>query len=118
MSYSPTTYKIPNIQDLPEIFNVDTIENPQHKINVRRSKAVGEPPLMLCLSVWIAVKHALSCLRNDVIPRLNLPATAEEILRRITEMNDDSKDAAAGTSSADEPEVSLVSLPILSAEKK
>jgi len=117
LSYSPTTYKIPNIQDLPEIFNVDTIENPQHKINVRRSKAVGEPPLMLCLSVWIAVKHALSCVRNDAIPRLNLPATAEEILRRITELDDDSKDAA-GNSSVDESEVSLVSLPILSAEKK
>ena len=117
LTYSPTTYKIPNIQDLPEIFNLDTIENPQHKINVRRSKAVGEPPLMLCLSVWIAVKHALSCVRNDSIPRLNLPATAEEILRRITELNDDSKDAAAGTSSADESEVSLVSLPILSPEK-
>jgi xanthine dehydrogenase large subunit len=117
LTYSPTTYKIPNIQDLPEIFNLDTIENPQHKINVRRSKAVGEPPLMLCLSVWIAVKHALSCVRNDSIPRLNLPATAEEILRRITELNDDSKDAAAGTSSADESEVSLVSLPILFAEK-
>jgi len=116
LSYSPTTYKIPNIQDLPEIFNVDTIENPQHKINVRRSKAVGEPPLMLCLSVWIAVKHALSTVRNDIIPRLNLPATAEEILRRITELNDDSKNAT-GNFSADESEVSLVSLPTLSAEK-
>jgi xanthine dehydrogenase large subunit len=110
LSYSPTTYKIPNIQDLPEIFNVDTIENPQHKINVRHSKAVGEPPLMLCLSVWIAVKHALSAVRNDVIPRLNLPATAEEILRRITELTDNSKEYAAENYSADKSEVSLVSL--------
>ncbi|GIT08953.1 MAG: hypothetical protein CM1200mP30_25830 [Pseudomonadota bacterium] len=52
LSFSPTTYKIPNIQDLPEIFNVDTITNPHHQINIKRSKAVGEPPLMLCLSVW------------------------------------------------------------------
>ena len=118
LSYSPTTYKIPNIQDLPEIFNVDTIENPLHKINVRRSKAVGEPPLMLCLSVWIAVKHALSAVRNDVIPRLNLPATAEEILRRITELTENSEEYAAENYSADESEVSLVSLPILSDEKK
>jgi hypothetical protein len=71
---------------------------------------------MLCLSVWIAVKHALSTVRNDIIPRLNLPATAEEILRRITELNDDSKNAT-GNFSADESEVSLVSLPTLSAEK-
>jgi xanthine dehydrogenase large subunit len=117
LSYSPTTYKIPNIQDLPEIFNVDTIENPLHKINVRRSKAVGEPPLMLCLSVWIAVKHALSAVRNDVIPRLNLPATAEEILRRITELTENSKEYSAENYSADESEVSLVSLSILSDEK-
>ena len=117
LSYSPTTYKIPNIQDLPEIFNVDTIENPQHKINVRRSKAVGEPPLMLCLSVWIAVKHALSAVRNGVIPRLNLPATGEEILRRITEITDYSKEYGGGNYSADESEVSLVQLPTLSAKK-
>lgn len=118
LSYSPTTYKIPNIQDLPDIFNVDTIENPQHKINVRRSKAVGEPPLMLCLSVWIAVKHALSCVRNDVIPRLNLPATGEEILRRLTELTDESKNYSAINTSANESEVSLVSLPTFSAEIK
>ena len=117
LSYSPTTYKIPNIQDLPEIFNVDTIENQQHQINVRRSKAVGEPPLMLCLSVWIAVKHALSCVRNDVIPRLNLPATGEEILHRLTELTDDSKDYGAVKFSADESEVSLVSLSTPSSEK-
>ena len=117
LSYSPTTYKIPNIQDLPEIFNIDTIENQQHQINVRRSKAVGEPPLMLCLSVWIAVKHALSCVRNDVIPRLNLPATGEEILHRLTELTDDSKDYGAVKFSADESEVSLVSLSTPSSEK-
>ena len=117
LSYSPTTYKIPNIQDLPKIFNVDTIENPQHKINVRRSKAVGEPPLMLCLSIWIAVKHALSALRDDKIPQLNLPATAEEILRRITEQNDYSKKDAAGKISLDESEVTLVSLPTHSVGK-
>ena len=113
LSYSPTTYKIPNIQDLPEIFKMDTIENPHHQINVRRSKAVGEPPLMLCLSVWIAVKHALSSVRNDVIPRLNLPATAEEILHRITELTDDSNDCGTVNNSVDETEVSLVSLPRL-----
>ncbi|MEC9069907.1 MAG: molybdopterin cofactor-binding domain-containing protein, partial [SAR324 cluster bacterium] len=117
LSYSPTTYKIPNIQDLPKIFNVDTIENPQHKINVRRSKAVGEPPLMLCLSVWIAVKHAISTLRDDKIPRLNIPATAEEILRRIIEQNNYSKKDAAGKFSLDESEVTLVSLPTTSVGK-
>jgi len=113
LSYSPTTYKIPNIQDLPEIFNVDTISNPHHQINIRRSKAVAEPPLMLCLSVWIAVKHALSFVQNGVSPQLNLPATGEEILRRITELTNDSKNYETVDDSTKEPEVSMVSLPPL-----
>ena len=113
LSYSPTTYKIPNIQDLPEIFNVDTISNPHHQINIRRSKAVAEPPLMLCLSVWIAVKHALSFVQNGVSPQLNLPATGEEILRRLTELTNDSKNYRTQDFSAMESEVSLVSSPPL-----
>ena len=113
LSYSPTTYKIPNIQDLPEIFNVDTISNPHHQINIRRSKAVAEPPLMLCLSVWIAVKHALSFVQNGVSPQLNLPATGEEILRRLTELTNDSKNYGTVDDSTKEPEVSMVSLPPL-----
>ena len=113
LSYSPTTYKIPNIQDLPEIFNVDTISNPHHQINIRRSKAVAEPPLMLCLSVWIAVKHALSFVQNGVSPQLNLPATGEEILRRLTELTNDSKNYGTVDDSTKEPEVSIVSLPPL-----
>ena len=113
LSYSPTTYKIPNIQDLPEIFNVDTISNPHHQINIRRSKAVAEPPLMLCLSVWIAIKHALSFVQNGVSPQLNLPATGEEILRRLTELTNDSKNYGTVDDSTKEPEVSMVSLPPL-----
>ena len=113
LSYSPTTYKIPNIQDLPERFYVDTISNPHHQINIRRSKAVAEPPLMLCLSVWIAVKHALSFVQNGVSPQLNLPATGEEILRRLTELTNDSKNYGTVDDSTKEPEVSMVSLPPL-----
>jgi xanthine dehydrogenase large subunit len=111
LSFSPTTYKIPNIQDLPEIFNVDTISNPHHQINIRRSKAVGEPPLMLCLSVWMAVKHALSCVRSGVCPQLNLPATAEEILRRLTDLKHQTKEHAEELDPAEESEVALVSTP-------
>ena len=109
LSYSPTTYKIPNIQDLPEIFNVGTIRNPNHQINIHRSKAVAEPPFMLCLSVWIAVKHALSFVKNGVSPQLSLPATGEEILRRLTELTNDSKNFGTVDDSAKVPEVSMVS---------
>ncbi|HEY0142871.1 MAG TPA: xanthine dehydrogenase molybdopterin binding subunit [Thermoanaerobaculia bacterium] len=84
LSHSPTTYKIPNINDLPKQFSVDwlDVENP---VNVRGSKAVGEPPLLTAISVWCAVKHALTFVSNGDIPKLRLPATNEEILMRLTE---------------------------------
>jgi xanthine dehydrogenase large subunit len=83
LSHSPTTYKIPNIQDVPPVFNAGWIdaENP---LNIRSSKAVGEPPLVLAISVWMAVKNALSFLTNGEIPKLHAPATGEEILMRMT----------------------------------
>jgi xanthine dehydrogenase large subunit len=52
--------------------------------NIRRSKAVGEPPLMLAISAWAAVKNALSYARSEAANRLSLPATGEEILRCLT----------------------------------
>jgi xanthine dehydrogenase large subunit len=83
LSYSPTTYKIPNIQDIPDQFHLKILDN-DCTVNVRGSKAVGEPPLPLGLSVWCAVKHALSFVSGDELPRLALPATNEEILMRMT----------------------------------
>jgi xanthine dehydrogenase large subunit len=83
LSHSPTTYKIPNIQDLPPVFNVDWIDT-ENPLNIRSSKAVGEPPLVLAISVWMAVKNALSYLSGGEIPKLHAPATGEEILMRMT----------------------------------
>ncbi|NND97733.1 MAG: xanthine dehydrogenase molybdopterin binding subunit [Pirellulaceae bacterium] len=80
LSTSPTTYKIPNITDVPKVFRYATIENPKHEINIRRSKAVGEPPLMLAISTWLAAKHAMSFVRADRHRKLRLPATCEENL--------------------------------------
>ena len=80
LSTSPTTYKIPNITDVPPVFNCATIENPKHEVNVRRSKAVGEPPLMLGISTWLAAKNAMSFLGADRQRKLRLPATCEENL--------------------------------------
>jgi xanthine dehydrogenase large subunit len=84
LSHSPTTYKIPNIQDLPEVFNVEWIEN-DNTVNIRGSKAVGEPPLLLGISVWAAIKNALSYVGNGERVELRIPATNEEILLRLTQ---------------------------------
>ena len=59
LSHSPTTYKIPAITDVPPIFNCTLFESEDNVENVARSKAVGEPPLMLAIAVWSAAKHAL-----------------------------------------------------------
>jgi xanthine dehydrogenase large subunit len=81
-THSPTTYKIPSIQDLPDTFNVDFLDN-DNTINIRGSKAVGEPPLLLGISVWAAIKHALSFVSGDGVPGLRLPATSEEIVMKL-----------------------------------
>jgi len=83
LTHSPTTYKIPNINDLPEVFNLEWIEH-ENPVNIRGSKAVGEPPLLTAISIWCAVKHALSFVSNGDVPKLRLPATNEEILSRLT----------------------------------
>ena len=84
LSHSPTTYKIPAITDVPEDFRCEMFPNDSNIHTVRRSKAVGEPPLLLGVSVWAAVKNALSHLPREVDPNLRLPATGEEILRCLT----------------------------------
>ena len=73
---------------------------------------------MLCLSVWIAVKHALSFISKGTIPRLNLPATGEEILRRINELEKSSKYSKKNNYSSNESELSLISNNLISPEKK
>jgi xanthine dehydrogenase large subunit len=84
-SDSATTYKIPNVTDLPPVFNVDFLDGPDNRLNVCGGKAVGEPPLLMAVAVWAAVKQALASAAPDRRPRLDLPATNEEILRRLTE---------------------------------
>ena len=89
LSHSPTTYKIPAITDVPIDFRCELFPNEDNLHCIRRSKAVGEPPLLLGVAAWAAVKQALSQLPGEVDPDLKLPATGEEVLRCITEMAGD-----------------------------
>jgi xanthine dehydrogenase large subunit len=82
LSHSPTTYKIPNIQDTPRIFKIDFLENNENSVNVHRSKAVGEPPFLLGVSVWTAIKNAIGYRRSDHVNLLS-PATHERILMEL-----------------------------------
>jgi xanthine dehydrogenase large subunit len=85
LTHSPNTYKIPSINDLPPIFNVDFLDIKHEHMNLYKSKAVGEPPFLLGLSVFAAVKHALTFVSGGKVPVLNLPATTEEIVVRLAE---------------------------------
>ena len=79
LSFSPTTYKIPAVTDLPEIFNVRFLDNPNNHVSLYRSKAVGEPPLLLGISAWLAIKDALQSISAGQV-QLSLPATGERVL--------------------------------------
>ena len=85
LSDGAATYKIPAISDMPEIFNVKLLENqPNEEPTIFRSKAVGEPPLMLAISAWCAIRDAIGAVADyRVFPQLNAPATPEEILRVV-----------------------------------
>jgi xanthine dehydrogenase large subunit len=94
LSHSPTTYKVPNVTDVPPVFEVAFLDDRSNAQNLYHSKAVGEPPLMLAVSVWAAVKQALACAAPGRVPALRLPATGEEILRCLTECRTDERKPA------------------------
>ena len=84
MTHAPSTYKIPGISDCPEDFRVRLFQNRNVEDSIHRSKAVGEPPLLLPFSVFFAIRDAVSSVGgHKVNPPLNAPATSEEILRAI-----------------------------------
>ena len=86
-THAPSTYKIPCASDVPEDFRVALYKSKGNKAQtIYRSKAVGEPPLMLPISVWCAVMNAVASLRPGVVPRLDAPATPEAIMRAVKSM--------------------------------
>ena len=84
-THAPSTYKIPAVGDWPEKFDVRLLgEAPNTEDTIFRSKAVGEPPLMLAISVLHAIRDAVaSCGGTNARPALAAPATPESILRAI-----------------------------------
>ncbi|MDO9436880.1 xanthine dehydrogenase molybdopterin binding subunit [Hydrogenophaga sp.] len=81
-TYAPSTYKIPATGDIPEHFKVDFWPEPNREDNVHGSKAVGEPPFMLAISVFEALRDAVGQAGGKPL-EMNAPGTAEEVLRAI-----------------------------------
>ena len=84
MTHAPSTYKIPAVSDCPEDFRIALFDNANVEDSIHRSKAVGEPPLLLPFSVFFALRDAISSVGGHrVNPPLNAPATSEAILDAI-----------------------------------
>jgi xanthine dehydrogenase large subunit len=84
----PSTYKIPGSRDVPPIFNVRLLEDaPARAATIFRSKGVGEPPLLLAIAVWSAIRDAIGSLAGHRLPvDLDAPATPERILMAIVDL--------------------------------
>ncbi|WP_209835081.1 xanthine dehydrogenase molybdopterin binding subunit [Ruegeria sp. HKCCE3926] len=87
-THAPSTYKIPLASDRPRIFNVklaDWSEN--RELTIKRSKAVGEPPFMLGISVFEALSMAVASVADyRECPRLDAPATPERVLMAVARL--------------------------------
>jgi xanthine dehydrogenase large subunit len=84
-THAPSTYKIPTAQDWPASAHIEIFDaEPNREDTIHRSKAVGEPPLMLAISVFQAIRDAIaSCGARGIQPDLAAPATPEAVLRAL-----------------------------------
>jgi xanthine dehydrogenase large subunit len=89
-THAPSTYKIPACSDRPRIFNVRLLENVENREDtIFKSKAVGEPPLMLAISVLHALSDAIASTQDyRLCPRLDPPATPEKVLTTIERLKE------------------------------
>ena len=82
-THAPSTYKIPTASDRPEM-HIDLWDGENAEESIYRSKAVGEPPLMLAISAFSAIYDAVASVGDHKRPpRLDAPATPERILAAV-----------------------------------
>ncbi len=105
LTHAPSTYKIPCSSDVPGDFRVAFFENVNREDTIYRSKAVGEPPLMLGISVFAAIADALHSLAPGHPVALDAPATSEAILRAVrgTRLREISSDSGNSEPKANSP---------------
>ena len=82
-THAPSTYKIPATGDVPAHFKVELWPEANREDNVGGSKAVGEPPFMLAISVWEALRDAAAAANGGGPVRMDAPATAENVLKAL-----------------------------------
>ncbi|MCQ4314156.1 xanthine dehydrogenase molybdopterin binding subunit [Pseudomonas stutzeri] len=104
MTSGPASYKIPAVADMPLDLRVKLVENRKNpEDTVFHSKAVGEPPFMLGISVWCAIKDAVASLADyRAQPNIDAPATPERVLWGVEQMRKLKRVAKAAPVSATE----------------
>ena len=83
LTHAPSTYKIPVASDVPADFRVALFDGANREDTIYRSKAVGEPPLMLGISVFAAIADAIHAARPGQPVALDAPATPEAVLKAL-----------------------------------
>jgi xanthine dehydrogenase large subunit len=88
LTHAPSTYKIPTASDRPPHLDIRLWERGENvEETIHRSKAVGEPPLMLAISVFSALAQSVAAaVPGKGLPRLDAPATPERILAALAEL--------------------------------
>jgi xanthine dehydrogenase large subunit len=100
-THAPSTYKIPACGDVPDDFRVTLLHARNREATIHRSKAVGEPPLMLGISVFHALRDAVTAVGDGrLAPRLDAPATPERVLMAVEDLkvrlSREGREAASG----------------------
>ncbi|MDH0095962.1 xanthine dehydrogenase molybdopterin binding subunit [Pseudomonas sp. GD04158] len=105
MTNGPASYKIPAIADMPIDLRVKLVENRKNpEDTVFHSKAVGEPPFMLGIAAWCALKDAVASLADyKVQPQIDAPATPERVLWGVEQMRKLKTTAKAASAAEVEP---------------
>ena len=105
MTNGPASYKIPAVADMPLDLRVKLVENRKNpEDTVFHSKAVGEPPFMLGISVWCAIKDAVASLADyRAQPQIDAPATPERVLWGVEQMRRLERTAAVSSATESAP---------------
>lgn len=105
MTSGPASYKVPAVADMPLDLRVKLVENRKNpEDTVFHSKAVGEPPFMLGISVWCAIKDAVASLADyKAQPKIDAPATPERVLWGVEQMRKLKRTAAVPSATETTP---------------
>jgi xanthine dehydrogenase large subunit len=80
VSNALSTYKVPDIYSVPKQINIKHLETDGHELAIKKSKAVGEPPLMYGLGAYFAIRDAVKAFNPNADLAINVPYTPEKVL--------------------------------------